>query len=444
MLKRTLILLAGFVVSVPTPAVVAQVGDLTVEAIWGSPQFNSSLKSIQWLDDVTYTTTERHGEHIDLYRVEVETEDRELILRGEDLVPPGESEPIRIEGYEFSNDRSKLLIYTNSIRVWRQNTKGEYYVWDFDQGRLLSTTQQEGYQSFAKFSPDNRLVGFVRDNNIFVTNLATGEETQITSDGSDDIINGTSDWVYEEELGLRDAFRFSPDGSRIAFWRLDQTTIRPFALIDELDLYPEINDVRYPKAGEQNSTVQIGMTVIGSGDVVWADLGEESDIYVARMNFMPSGDAIWLTRLNRHQNQLDLMVVDAESGSSRIMMTDRDDAWVDANTPIWLEDGRFLFLSERNGFSQIHLFGADGRSIRNLTPDSWDVQTVHGVDAPGEWVYFSGFGEGPLERHVYRVPIDGGDVVRLTSEAGSHAANFSAGLMRFVDTYSRAHEPPTQ
>ena len=217
----------------------AQVQPLSVERIWGSNEFASSLVVIRWAPDgQSYTHVEQSSGATDLYQVDAVSGSQERLVAGTDLVPQGSAAPIRIESYQFSADRSKLLIFTNSQRVWRRNTKGEYFVWDFGTKRLLPVSQQAGLQMFAKFSPEGTLVGFVRDNDLFVSDFAEGREWRITQDGSDDIINGTSDWVYEEELGLRDAFRISPDGQRIAFWRLDQSRIEPFYMIDETPLYP--------------------------------------------------------------------------------------------------------------------------------------------------------------------------------------------------------------
>ncbi len=423
----------------------AQDPDLTIERIWGSSEFASDLVSVRWIDDSFYTATEQNGDLVDLYRVHAETGNREVVVRGEDLIPPGSTDPIRIEGYEFSPDGSKLLIYTNPVRVWRQNTKGEYYVWDFEDRRLLPTASQDGLQQFAKFSPDGRLVGFVRDNNLVVTDLATGRETLVTTDGSENVINGTSDWVYEEELGLRDAFRFSPDGKRIAFWRLDQSAIKPFYLIDELTLYPEISPVRYPKAGEQNSEVRIGVADLATGETIWVDIGTNPDIYIAQLDFANSSDEIWLTRLNRHQNRLDLMLADVRTGASRVIMTDTDEAWIDARVPLWIKDGReFLYLSDRDGFTQLFLFARDGSLIRKVTASEWDVWEVHGVNERDSVVYFTASGNGPLGREVYAIGLDGRNLRRVTPERGSHSANFNTDLTRFVDTHSTATSPPVQ
>ncbi|MFQ6046768.1 MAG: S9 family peptidase [Gemmatimonadales bacterium] len=329
--------------------------------------------------------------------------------------------------------------------MWRQNTKGEYYVWDQEARSLRPVSSRPGYQMFAKFSPDGRYVGFVRENNIYVTDLATWEERQLTFDGDENVINGTSDWVYEEELGLRDAFRFSPDGERVAFWRFDQTVIRPFYLLNELSLYPELVPVRYPKAGEQNSDVGIGVVEVESGETIWVDLGGEKDIYVADMDFAGSPDEIWLTRLNRHQNRIDLMLADAATGTSRVVFSDRDSAWVDAEEPTWLDGGRhFLWMSEREGYAQLYLYQRDGTLVHKVTEEPWDVLGVFGVDDDEDVVYFTGAGEGPLVRPIYRIGLNGRGLRRISGPGGSHSASFNPTFTMFVDTYSSAGEPPVQ
>jgi dipeptidyl-peptidase-4 len=365
-------------------------------------------------------------------------------VRGSDLIPPAGGEAIQIESYQFSGDGSKLLIFTNSVRVWRQNTKGVFYVWDLNRRRLSPVSVNAGLQQFAKFSPDGRSVGFVRDHNIFVTDIRSGREIQLTFDGDDNVINGTTDWVYEEELGLRDAFRFSPDNRRIAFWRLDQTVIEPFYMIDNLELYPVLLPVRYPKAGAQNSDVRIGVVEVSSGETTWVDLGTEKDIYVAQMGFAGSSNEVWLTRLNRHQNRLDLMLADVRSGASRVIMTDSDAAWVDANAPIWIDDGRrFLFESERDGYNQLFLFNSDGSLQNKVTVGEWDVSSVYGVDEREDIVYFGGAGEGPLKNPLFRIGLDGDEFARISTASGSHAIQFNADFSLYVDTYSTAGVPPT-
>src|SRR5437879_5261109 len=436
------VLLAGSLVAQATQAPV-----LTVHSIWGTREFASDLVSPTWTKDgAAYTTIETDSAgHTDLYRVDAVSGKQERLVRGVDLVPAGATQPVAIEEYRVSSDGARLLIFTNSARVWRQNTKGTYYVWDLPAKRLIPVSAQPGYQMFAKFSPDGRMVAFVRANNVYVTDLTTGAETAVTADGNENVINGTSDWVYEEELDLRDAFRWSPDGRRIAFWRLDQTAIRPFYLLNADSLYPELVPVRYPKAGTPNSEVRIDVVDLATHPTAWVDLGPDKDIYVAAMDFAGSGDEIWLTRLNRHQNRLDLLLADTQRGASRVIMTDRDSAWVDANQPRWIDGGKqFLFVSERDGYDQVYLFNRDGSLVRRVTPGGWDVSQVYGVDEKQKVLYCGGAIDGPLGRPLVRIGLDGKGLTRIASEPGTHGIEFDPTFRLYVDTYSRAGVPPVQ
>ena len=443
-MKRNLFLLAiGLLLVVPAAA---QQPDLTVQSIMGSRELSGDLVSVRWMDSGDYYTRIDRGENgTDLTQVDARSGEETLLVSAAALAPPGADESIRIERYQFSEDGSKLLIFTNSQRVWRRSTKGEYYVWDLERETFTPVSTVEGWQMFAKFSPDGGSVAFVRDNNLFVSDIQAGEERQLTFDGSENIINGTSDWVYEEELGLRDAFRWSPDGRRIAFWPLDQTVIKPFYLIDDTKLYPELLPVRYPKAGEQNSEVRIGVVEIASGEAAWMALGPDTDIYIADAGFAGASDEIWMTRLNRHQNRLDLMLADVRSGESRVVMTDEDAAWVDARDPRWIEDGaQFLFRSEREGYAQLYLYQRDGRLIRKITEGEWDVLSVYGVDEEDGVVYFAGSVDGPLVRPLYRIGLDGRGLTRITPEGGTHGINMNPTHTMYVDSYSRAGRPTAQ
>jgi dipeptidyl-peptidase-4 len=420
---------------------------LTVHTIFGTREFESDLVALAWLPDgASYTAIEPDAAgNTDLYRVDAATGRRELLVRGADLVPPGERVPIPIESYRFSPDGAKLLVFTKSARVWRLRTKGTFYIWDFRRRRLLPVSTRPGYQQFAKFSPDGGRVAFVRDNNLYVTDLATGVETALTTDGGPDVINGTSDWVYEEELDLRDAFRWSPDGRRIAFWRLDQSAIRPFYLVNFDSLYPALVPVRYPKAGTPNSEVRIGVVDLASGRTTWADLGPERDIYVAAMDFAGSPDTIWLTRLNRRQNRLDLVLADTRTGAARVVMSDSDATWVDPHEPLWLDGGRrFLFVSERDGYAQVYLYDRSGTLIRRVTPGGWDVLGLYGVDEARRVLYFTGAVDGPLTRPLLRIGLDGAGLARVSAEPGTHEVEFAPGFRFYVDVYSRFGVPPVE
>ena len=417
---------------------------LTVERIFATSDFRlQSLPAIQWMDDgQRYTFV---GENGDLMVEDAASGRREVLVAAASLVPPGGTEPIDIEGYEWAGGERKLLIYTNTQRVWRANTRGKYYVWDLDRRTLTPASTQPGWQQFAKFSPDGSRVGFVRDNDLFVTELATGRETRLTQDGSETIINGTFDWVYEEELGLQDGWRWSPDGERIAFWRIDQSPVRTFYMIQETDsLYSQPVALRYPKAGSPNPTARIGVVEVGGGRTTWMDTGSDPEALLARMEWAESPTEVVIQRTNRIQNRLDVLMADAATGRSRVLFTETDSAWVDVeDTFTWLDGGRqFLWSSERDGYRHLYLYNRDGSLARQLTRGEWEVTSVLGVDERGGWVYFGAAEEGPLQRHVYRVRLNGrGGVEQLSREAGTHNAALSPAGTYYLDFYSTISTP---
>ncbi len=449
MLARLRLLAVAAAVALATP-VFAQIPELAVERIYGSGDFSPQQVRVNWMADGRhYTILERdqHG-RTDLYKVDILSEERELLVRGTDLVPPGEGEPITIDSYSFSVDASKLLIATREQRIWRRSRSAFFYVWEFGSRTLTPISTQPGPQRYAKLSPDGSRVAFVRGNNIYVTDLATGREKALTEDGGEDIINGATDWVYEEELSLADGFRWSPNGERIAFWRFDQSPIPAFYLINELTLYPELTPVRYPKAGTDNSEVQLGVVDVASGETRWIDVGPtDEEFYIARMDFADSSDEIWFRRLNRHQNRMDLYLADARTGRSEIIMTDSDDAWIDidAGDLIWIEDGeKFVYLSERAGYGQLSLFERDGTLVRELTTGEWDVLGTYGVDERRDVVFFTGAADGPLSRPLYVVGLDGEGFMRLSGARGTHRVAFDPTFTYYLDTYSEAGVPPVQ
>ncbi len=427
----------------PSPATAQQ--DLTVQSIYGDGEFGGQSVSVRWMPEGTHwSTIERDSTgRTELWRVDARTGQREKLVSAAELMREGSDEPIRIEGYAFSDDGRRLLIFAESQQVWRARTKGRYYVFDFPTRRLIPVSDADGWQMFAKLSPDARRVAYVRENDLFVTDLASGEEQRLTFDGSETIINGTTDWVYEEELGLRDAFRWSPDGSRIAFWRFDQSPVRTYWLVDAMPLYPELNGVRYPKAGEANSTVRVGSVELASGQVTWFDTGDDEDVYLARMEWAASSEEVVIQRLNRHQSQLDLLLGDARTGDTSLLFSERDEAWLDANDDLrWIGGGQeFTWTSDRDGFTHVYLYDRSGRMVRQLTRGNWDVTAFHGVDEEGGRIFFTAASESPITRSVYSASLDGGDMNRLAGGRGTHSARFGPDFTLFTDTYSSIGSP---
>jgi dipeptidyl-peptidase-4 len=438
--------LSALLIAAPAHAQQTQTAQsrLTVERIFSGEFRLQGLPAIQWLNDgQRYTFV---GDDGDLMVEDAASGRRQVLVAASALVPQGAQRPIEIEDYEWSEDERKLLVFTSSQRVWRENTRGKFYVWDLDRRTLTPISTQNGWQMFAKFSPDGSKVGFVRDNDLYVTDLATGRETRLTNDGGEQIINGTFDWVYEEELGLQDGWRWSPDGQRIAFWRIDQSPVRTFYMIQETDsLYSQPIALRYPKAGTPNPIARIGVVGVGGGATTWMDTGSDTEVLLSRMEWAESPTEVVIQRQNRIQNRIDVLLADATTGRSRPLFTESDAAWVDVHDDFhWLDDGRqFLWSSERDGWNHLYVYNRDGSVARQLTRGPWEVTRVMSVDERGGWVYFGATEEGPEERHVYRVRLNGrGGVEQLSREAGTHAATVSPAGTYYLDAYSTMSTPP--
>ena len=292
----------------------------------------------------------------------------------------GDSIPLAVEDYTVSPNERRLLIFTNSEKVWRENTRGDFWSLDLSTWQLRKLGGAQAKPStlmFAKFSPDGNRVAYVRENNLYVENLDDQRITQLTHDGSRTVINGTFDWVYEEELNLRDGFRWSPDGARIAYWQLDASGVRDFLLINNTDsLYSFTIPVQYPKAGTTNSAARVGVVSASGGNTVWLRVpGDPRNNYIARLDWAGSSAEVVVQQLNRLQNTLVVMLGDAGTGQVRTVHTERDSAWVDVENDLrWLQGGKsFTWISERDGYRHLYLISRDGKHQRLLTPGSFDL-----------------------------------------------------------------------
>ncbi|HJU66257.1 MAG TPA: S9 family peptidase [Gemmatimonadaceae bacterium] len=421
---------------------------LSIERIFTRRDFaGASNPELHWLREgggTSYLVVRSEtGEGSSIVRVDAASGRETVVAEPATLVVDGK--PIGIEALTLSEDERKALLYHSSVQVWRQNTRGVYHVLDFATRRLTPISRQAGLQMFAKFSPDGRRVAFVRDNDLYVTDLASGQERRLTTDGSDVIINGTTDWVYEEELDLRDGFRWSHDSRRIAYWRFDQSAVRAFPLVNQLTLYPTVAPLRYPKAGEQNSRVRVGVLDLASGNTSWLDVGPDTGIYLARMDWV-SADSLIVQRLPRRQNRIDLLMVSASSGKARELLVERDSAWVDVDEqPIWINGGRqFLWPSERTGWRQYFVYNRDGSVARQLTRDGADVTGVAGVDERRGEVYVIEAVPTPMQRHLIRYSLrDRAARTQLTTAPGTHSASLSPGARFLVSRHSTASTPQT-
>ncbi|MGB0037151.1 MAG: S9 family peptidase [Candidatus Acidiferrales bacterium] len=401
----------------------------------------------------------------DLVRYETATGKREVLVAASDLIPPGAKDPLRIESYEWSADLSRLLVYTNSQRVWRLNTRGDY--WLYEPGtknlRRLGGNAAPATLMFAKFSPDGSKVAYVHLNNLFVQDTTSGAITQLTHDGSETIINGTSDWVYEEELGIHSAFRWSPNGKRIAYWQFNTSTVHTFALIyntgapyevvthvpyPQDGVYPLVRDIPYPEPGYANSTVKIGVIPSTGGETQWMQVtGDPDKSYIARMDWAGNSDSLVIQHLNRRQNTNDVMLADATTGIATLVHSEHDAAWVDVVDELeWLHGGKdFLWVNEADGWRHVYLISRDGKKTQLVTPGALDAISGLRVDPQEQWIYFIASPENPAQRYLYRSKLDGsGAAERVTpaSSDGTNSYDISPDFHWAFHTSSTADTPP--
>ena len=357
-----------------------------------------------------------------------------------DLTMHPDSLPIGLQNYELSENEDKMLCLTDMESIYRHSFHANYYVYDFAT-KTLQPLSKNGKQRLATFSPDATKVAFMRDNNLFIKDLKTGEEKQFTKDGLyNHIINGAPDWVYEEEFSFSQGFYWSPDSKKIAFMKFDESNVREFQMEEFEGLYPDWYSFKYPKAGEDNSIVEIYVYDLESGKTVKMDTGKETNIYLPRIAWTKDANVLAIQRLNRHQNHLEILTADATTGKSRVFYDETNDYYIDI-TDDWhfLEDGkRFLMTSERSGYNHIYLCNLDGTQAKQLTNGPWDVTKVYGFD--GKEVYFQAAKNTPVDRQIYAVNLKG-KMREVIGREGTNQATFSNDFSYLININSTINQP---
>jgi len=386
----------------------------------------------------SYTTLEAAGADADvreLIQYETASGKRTVLLSAAQLTPEGAKKPLAIEDYHWDRELGQLLIFNESRKTWRTNTRGDYWLLERKTGRWkkLGGDAPASSLMFAKFSPDGRLVSYVRDNDLYVEDVSSGAIRKLTSDGSANIVNGSGDWVYEEELNLRDAARWAPDSRSLAFWQFDESGVQRFTMVNNTDsLYPKLTEFPYPKAGTRNPAARIGVVSAAGGAVRWIAVpGDARENYIFRMDWVDAR-RLAIGQVNRRQNRVTIYLADAESGEAKVLFRDEDEAWIDlpesagaalgTESFTWVQGRKaFLWLSERDGWRRVYAVGLDGAAPVAVTPAGLDAMAVAGVD--GQWVYYVASPENATERYLYRAPLGGegrAERVGVGLPAGTH------------------------
>lgn len=427
---------------------------LTINRLFGTGEFDTRpIPMMRWSKQTAhYFTLEesQDGNGKSIFKVDPATGKKGVFVAATNLTPKGKRKPLKVEEFSLSRDESKLLIYTNSKRVWRRNTRGDYWVLNLASKKLskLGGKAKPSTLMFAKFSPDGSRVGYVRENNVYVQDLNSLKVTAVTSDGSETVINGTGDWVNEEELGLRDCFRWSPDGGHILFWQFDTSGVMKFHMINNtVSKTPKIQTFAYPKVGEKNSATRLGIVSADGGDVQWVFLkGNPREHYLPHAEWSPDGESVLVQQFNRLQNQHKVFQVNPQTGDARHVMTETDNAWVDNVNPVrWLNNGEsFLWLSERTGWRHAYVAHIDGSDSTQITRGDFDITDIAAIDEARGWLYYIASPGNATQRYLFRVHLDGSNNSRLSpgDQPGWHAYNVSPNANWAVHTYSNFTTPP--
>ena len=457
--------------STPSATVNATANPLSLEQIYKEKDFKAERSTyFTWLDDGTgYTVLEeresdknsqddkaKDDEHgvkgNDIVFYNADGTGRKVLVSYEKLIPKGEKEPLTVESYQWSKDGKWLMVFTNGEQVWRSRSRGDFWLLNLETDSLyqLGGENIEAKKlMFAKFSPDSSKVAYVRDNNIYMEKVGSKAVTALTTDGNDTIVNGNFDWVYEEEFTIRDGFRWSPDNKSIAYWQLDTSGVKYFTMINNTDdLYPTLKEFPYPKAGEMNSAVKVGVVSLSDKKTRWAELGGDNrDRYIPRISWAGTGESLMIQDLNRPQSHNKVWLFDWQKQQLTKILEDKDDAFIEwfykAN---WSKDGKFfIWHSERDGWRHLYRVSRDGKTVVDLTPGEYDIIDMLALNEDKNVMYFTASPDDPGQRYLFRTSLDGSSKpVRVTPESfdGSNSYYMSKDTSWAMHTFSKFGTPP--
>ncbi|MFM7758835.1 MAG: S9 family peptidase [Crocinitomicaceae bacterium] len=418
--------------------------EITIEKIWKNYEFYAKgVDGFKSMKDGEYYTKPSEDLSIRKYKISAPNDKGSILVDGTLLHFKGKQ--LQYDDYEFNSDETKILFMCDVESIYRRSFAASYYLYDIASKKLSALDEEHTPQTLAEYSPDGKLVSYIHGNDLFVKNVVTGEIKKLTQDGKKNkIINGTTDWVYEEEFSITKGYGWSPDSKTIAFLKFNEKEVKEFSLSFYGSLYPENYKYKYPKAGEDNSVVTAHYVNVKSGKISKLDLGKYE--YIPRINWSSTENKLILQTLNRHQNHLKYYLVDfsLKKPSTTVFFEEKSNTYVEIDDNlILLKDGKSLIrTSESSGFNQIYKVGFDGKS-QQLTSGSWDVMEFLGLDEETGSIFYSAASNGPLNKIIYKLNLKTGASARLTDESGWSDAEFTNGFKYFVHSYSTANTPTT-
>ena len=443
-MKNTIKFLFLVVLIAQSSTLTAQKKNITLEDIWSKGTFRSqSVQNINWMKDGAFYSASENGKiikHQVTDGASVET------LFDQAIGVENLGKKLDMEDYSMSSDEQKILISAEGEPIYRRSSREENYVYDL-KTKKITQLSKGGKQMFATFSPDGSKVAFVRLNNLYMVDLATMTEKQITTDGKwNHIINGACDWVYEEEFSFAKAFQWSPDSKKIAFYTFDETKVPEYNMQTWGKLYPTDYKYKYPKAGEPNSIVTISIFNLTDAKTTKVDIGKETDQYIPRIRWTNDANVLSLNRLNRLQNKMEILHAEASTGKTDVILTEESKTYVDvenfADDVYYLADNKsFIMSSEKDGFKHLYQYDITGKLIRQITTGNWEVADFYGIDEKSKTLYFTSMELSNIERQLFSISLDGKLKKQLTNEKGMNSANFSKDFKYYILQNSTASTP---
>ncbi|MCF6365860.1 MAG: S9 family peptidase [Bacteroidales bacterium] len=445
-IKKIAIILLGFIL-ISNFSFSQKYKEISVADLWKKWTFwAGSVYGIRSMNDGThYTTSTRNG---DIIKYSYNTGDvTDTVFKASEFkIVPDE--------YEFNSNESKILLQTNYERIYRRSFTANYYVYNIKTNKIAEVSKN-GKQQIASFSPDAENIAFIRDNNIFIKNLKTGNEKQITAGGKkNEIINGIPDWVYEEEFEFNKAYEWSPDGKKIAYIKFNESNVKMFDMtvyagdfpkIEQNKLYPENRTFKYPKAGEDNSIVSVHIYNLETGKTIPVDIGSETDIYIPRLRWTKDINKLAVFRMNRLQNKFELLYADPNTGKTNTAYTETNKYYFDEtdfDNLQFTDDGKyFVMTSERDGYRHLYLHDISGKEIIQLTKGKWDITDFLGYDSANKMFYYQSAEESPIHRAIYKINIKGKKKEKLSEKKGTNNAEFSKNFKYYINFFSNSETP---